>query len=124
MANEKNLKPFKEGEDKRRNVTGVNGKSITKYLKELGDKKKICFHIEATDENGFVSVYKDDVVCKGVNSSINQAIAAQLLSKAAKGELRAIQELLDRTEGKPKQGIELDDFFTNGVIEVGYKNDD
>jgi hypothetical protein len=47
------------------------------------------------------------------NSQNNQrtnaeAIADQLIALACQGEVAAIRELLDRTEGKPKQALDID----------------
>lgn len=123
MANNFNLKPFKAGEDSRRNTSGANGTSISKYLKDLGNSKKIKYCIEAIDETGKATVYQDEISAKG-NRSINHVIAAQLLSKAARGDLKAIQEVLDRTEGKPMQAMEIDGLMQNHVIRVGFENEE
>jgi hypothetical protein len=123
MANEKNLKPFRDGDDARRNTTGANSKTVTKYLKEFGESRRISFNIKLTNNDGRVNTIKGVLEGQGKNCSINQIIATQLLSKAVKGDLRAIQEILDRTEGKPKQSIGLDDFFANDTITVGYRDE-
>lgn len=121
MANEENLIPFNQGKDSRRNMSGAP-KSITNYLKDFGESKSISFHIEMTNTAGATSILKGKLAGKGKNGTINQIIATQLLAKAVKGDLRAIQELLDRTEGKPKQAIELGEFFKNGVVEIGCRS--
>ena len=73
-----NLKPFKQGFDPRRNVTGKNkgSRSLKSMLKEL---------LSAEEPTGEWS----------------KGIAAQLIRKAFKdGDMRAIQEIIDRIEGK------------------------
>jgi len=83
MANEKNLIPFKKGEDKRRNVKGRPPglpslkESLTKLLFEEKDNK----------------------------TAIEQVLTV-LLNRALKGDIRAIQELLDRYYGKVSQKID------------------
>lgn len=75
MANEQNLKPFKKGYDKRREG---NGRKKWPDLKEA---------IEDIDGDGLKSVLK------------------ALHTQAKNGNVRAIQEILDRYYGKPKQDI-------------------
>jgi hypothetical protein len=123
MANSNNLKPFKKGSDPRRNTSGANADSITKYLREFGKSRCIHYNIEITSGNNQVRTIKGKVSGKGKNGQINQLIATQLLTKAIKGDLRAIQEVLDRTEGKPKQGIELTD-LNDLDITIEYFGDD
>lgn len=42
------------------------------------------------------------------DGTIAQLIALQLLLQAAHGDLAAIREVIDRTEGKPKQNVEVE----------------
>ncbi len=123
MANDKNLVPFKKGHDPKRNISGVNADNITKYLKEFGNSRSIQYNIEITNGNNQVKTIKGKVSGKGKNGQINQLIATQLLTKAIIGDLRAIQEVLDRTEGKPKQGIEYTD-LSELDITIEYLGDD
>lgn len=104
----KALKPFKEGDDPRRNVTGQNRSSISSILRDLGDSKSLSFNIVITKTDGTKRTMKGKVSGRGKNGTINQIVATQLLAMAVKGNLKAIKELLDRTEGKPKQIIDLD----------------
>jgi len=90
-----NLKPFKKGKDPRRNITGVNrmpdlSEAIAKILNEEKDGKTAL-----------------------------DAILAALRAKAAKGDVRAAQELLDRGYGKSSQPIE-----TNQKISFNIDSDD
>lgn len=124
MAHEQ-LKPFKKGVDPRRNVTGAQRKTITTLLKEMGENKSVSYNIVITDKDGVRKEIKGTISGKGKNGTVNQLIAVQLLSKALKGDLRAIQEVLDRTEGKPKQAIETSivsdktfDDFMDGIKNV------
>lgn len=123
MANVQNLVNFKKG-DPRINRKGRPKKNITTFLKEFGDGKKVSYHIELTDKDGKKKELKGVIAGKGSNGTINQLIATQLLAKAIKGDLKAIQEVLDRTEGKPKQSIELDNLFAGGTLKVGYGDQD
>jgi len=82
MANNENLKPFKKGHDPRRNLDG---------RPQLIDLKE-AIHDEVGDD--------------GIRTVIKA-----LYNKAIKGDVRAIQELLDRGYHKPTQHT---DVTTNG----------
>ncbi len=87
MANTKNLKPFKKGSDERRNT--------------LGRPKKTLLS-EAIRE-------QITVVMPGANEqTFAEAIAETLIKLAIAGDVQAIREIADRTEGKQKQEIEVD----------------
>jgi len=78
-----NLKPFKKGVDPRRNVKGAPRKlpALEALLAEvLGEEKD------------------------GVTAA--QAILMALRQKAAKGDVRAAELLMDRAYGKAKQPVE------------------
>jgi hypothetical protein len=87
MANIKNLKPFKTGADERRNT--------------LGRPKKTLLS-EAIREQ------LAEVMPGASEQSIAEAIAETLIKLALSGDVQAIREIADRTEGKPKQAIDLD----------------
>lgn len=80
----KNLKPFKKGVDKRRNLKGAPPKlpALDILMADiLGEEKD------------------------GVSAA--KAILAALRAKASKGDIRAAEVLLNRGYGLPKQGVEL-----------------
>ena len=82
--NDQNLKPFKEGKDERRN---------TKGRPKMPDLSEAIAKILNDEKDGITAL---------------DAILAALRAKAAKGDVRAAQELLDRGYGKSKQVIESD----------------
>lgn len=84
MGKIENLKPFKKGDDPRRNLAG------RPKLPDLSDLLE-----EEVGEKG----------CREVISA--------LLKQAKKGNVKAIQEILDRTYGKTKQVIEQ-----SGTLEI------
>lgn len=89
MANSENLKePWKSG-DPSPNPSGrpVGSRSMSTILKELLD---------------------EDIEVNGVKLPFKDAIVRKLIKKANAGNLRAIQEIFDRTEGKSKQEIKLE----------------
>lgn len=120
MGKEEHLIPFKKGADPRRNVSGKNRSLISQYLKEFGQSKAIKYEIEITGTDGVRRTIKGELKGKGKNGSVNQVIATRLLAKAMSGDLKAIEAVMDRTEGKPKQSIELDNLFAGGTLKVGY----
>jgi hypothetical protein len=87
MANIKNLKPFKKGEDERRNT--------------LGRPKKTLLS-EAIREQ------LSEAMPNAPERTVAEAIARTLIREAISGNVQAIREIGDRTEGKPKQAIDLD----------------
>ena len=87
MGNIKTLKPFKKGEDKRRNTLGRPKKTL---LSEA-IREQIAIVMPGADEQTFA-----------------EAIAATLIKLAIAGDVAAIREIADRTEGKPKQAIDVD----------------
>jgi hypothetical protein len=87
MANIKNLKPFKKGEDERRNTLG---------------RPKLTRLTEAIREQ------LAEVMPGATESTIAEEIAKTLIRLALSGDVQAIREIADRTEGKPKQAIDLD----------------
>jgi hypothetical protein len=87
MANIKTLKPFKKGKDERRNTLGRPKKTL---LSEA-IREQIAVVMPGADEQTFA-----------------EAIAETLIKLAVAGDVAAIREIADRTEGKPKQAIDLD----------------
>lgn len=84
-----NLKPFKKGEDERRNPKGAGKQLVTKLLDILA---------EETDKNG---------------KTHKEIIAEKLIELAKKGDIKAIQLFIDRTEGKEIQKVEIKDTSEN-----------
>lgn len=81
------------------------GKSVSQYLKELGDATDIEFNVTVTKANGEKRKLKGKIESE---DSINQLIATTLINKAVQGDLKAIKEFQDRTEGRPQQSLKLD----------------
>ena len=83
--NDQNLKPFTKGDDERRNIAGRP--KITKLTDALREQLKEV----ALDEK-----------------TLAELIAKVLIDKALMGDVQAIKEIGDRTEGKPAQKIDVD----------------
>jgi hypothetical protein len=87
MANLKTLKPFKKGVDERRNTAGRP--RLTKLTDAL--RQQIAeSNPDADDE------------------TIAETIAKTLIQLALSGDVQAIREIGDRTEGKARQALDLD----------------
>ena len=100
MANEQNLKPFKEGYDERRENNGrkkgvPNSKTRLLRLLEL------------------VQVKTNPITGEKEEFTVAEQLDLVVLQKAFKGDLRAYQELMDRLEGRAKQSTEVE--LTGGI---------
>jgi len=85
------------------NRNGANGRSVTKCLKELLNDNIANVEIILTNEKGLKKIKKFQLQTK---SDFNELLSILLLQKAISGDLQAIREILDRTEGKPLQKTE------------------
>lgn len=97
-----NLKPPLPGERRNPNGRPKGSRSVSTVLKAMLDDT-VPNHAISKD---FIRGY-----AKGIKRVTNaDAIACQLLYQSiTKGDLPAIKEVLDRTEGKPKQAVEVTD---------------
>lgn len=86
------------------NRKGVPRKPISALLKEYGDKKQISYDLTITDKSG-KQTRKQGKITAGDRQTINQVIAVVLLEKAMDGDLKAIEQIMDRQEGKAIQTI-------------------
>jgi hypothetical protein len=109
MPNKENLKPFKKGEDSRRNLEGAPKKYVS-ALKEQGYKPSEindCILV-------MISMDLDELkdVWQNPKATILEKTIANALRKSLeKGSLYSIETLLSRAVGKPKESI---DHTTNG----------
>ncbi len=88
-----NLKPFKKGDDPRRNLKG--------QPKKLPNLDKLLANILGDEDE---------------DKSEAAKVIASLLTQAKKGNVRAIEVLLERAYGKPKQTI--DNNITVGEFKI------
>jgi len=85
MPNPQNLKPFKKGDDKRRNLDGrPKGK--------LRDIKEVISNLLTQEKN---------------NQQLIDGLMTVIVNKALKGDLKATELLLSYTYGKPTQKTEI-----------------
>ena len=83
---------------------GRKGKSISEFLREFGEAKSVEYEIKVT-KDGETKTKKGKIESE---TTLNEVVATTLLSKAMTGDLRAINIVLDRIEGKPKQSLEVE----------------
>jgi hypothetical protein len=98
-----NLKPFKKGVDERRKNNGrPPGKSISTILKEILNNAAPADIKKAQ----FVTAFCKNIPQKNIKN--HHAIAARLYYMAiVKGDMRAIEEVINRTEGETEQNINI-----------------
>lgn len=87
--NNENLKPFKPGQSGNPAGMKKGTRHLTTIVREILDTE-----IEV-EENG-----------EREKKSLADVIARKLIKKAMEGDIRAIQEIFDRTEGKAVQKID------------------
>jgi len=90
--------------DNQPEVSGSKGKSITQYLKELGNGNVVEFELTITKANNEKKSIKQKVESA---STLNQLIASRLFADALNGNYTAIREVLDRLEGKSIQSMDI-----------------
>lgn len=92
MSNIHTLKPFKSGDDPRRNTTG----------RPKGAKN------HSTLDRLIIKHLNKKVKVNGVEMIMLDVIAERLIDDAAHGKYRALKLLLDRTEGKVKTAAQME----------------
>lgn len=102
--NSENLTPFQPGESGNPSGRPRGAKNLSTILKEL-------LETDVEIDGGEKHPYKNAIVTK-------------LLQKAAKGDIKAIQEIFDRTEGKAKQEIKHDGLVNTPMQVEIIKSDD
>jgi hypothetical protein len=107
MAKKKQGGPPKEHQFSSTNQPKNRGRKknlVTSYLKEFLQAQELSFVIEYRTEKGQMKKLRGTLKS---DSNIAKVVAIQLLTKAAKGDLKAIKELMDRTEGRSIQKQEV-----------------
>lgn len=98
-----NLTPLQPGQTANPNGRPVG--PITKFLREFGEAQELTFTIVKTDSKG--TSKSEAKLSTGGTKTINQAIAARLLQMAIAGDMKAIREVLNRTEGRVPQPLNI-----------------
>ncbi|MVM36070.1 hypothetical protein GO755_39015 [Spirosoma sp. HMF4905] len=117
--------PFSEGESgnpdtqfqkgQSGNPAGRPRGSISQWMKEFGEASEIKLDITVTDQDGKVSKSTATISTNG-QTTINQAIAVRGLQKALKGDYQFFKEVLNRTEGRVPQPIDLGGQPDNPIV--------
>ena len=91
------------------NPNGRNG-SISDIIKKMGKSKKIEYTLKVENSKGEEKIIKGKITATGGRkATINDLLSAQLFQNAIRGDIKAMDMIMDRTEGKPIQtNVELD----------------
>ena len=84
--NEQNLKPFEKGISGNSGGRPKGSRNLSTILEDVLNRK--------------ISL-EDPILKKEVKKRIGEIIVLKLIQKALEGNLRAISEIFDRTEGRP-----------------------
>jgi len=111
----KSLKPVKQANNRHTKTTWVKGQSGN--LNGRPKKGKTWSEIanDLLDSNEIMIVYSTSKETKDLhlqvdkNKTIRHAIVSALINEAMSGNIQAIKELYDRTEGKPAQKLEIEE---------------
>jgi hypothetical protein len=88
------------------NPSGRPAGSISSWLKFYGSMTEIDITVTMTDTEGKKNTSSAKISTDG-KSTINQLVAARGLQKAIKGDFQFWREVLNRTEGRVPQPINL-----------------
>lgn len=118
MSKTKNFKGLRNGFENNPQNINRNGrpKSATQHLKDLFNQ----------EERYFIPLDRVEVTVEGVYLNLPTAkdLAATLMDIALTGEgnvqLKAIEMIIDRIDGKPRQTVEINDVTPR---RIGYGND-
>lgn len=101
-----NLKPFKDGQDDRRNLKGnTGGKSISTILKELLQKK---IPPQILKSKGFKDLGIEDADKLTTAELIALMNLVAVFYKLNPTQLKAMEMIMDRTEGKSKETVNIE----------------
>lgn len=89
------------------NPTGKQGFHITTALKRIMKARKVEYHIILTDSQGQRKEKKGAIEPADERSTIADLCAMVLIQRGLSGDLKALDMILDRTEGKPLQRHEV-----------------
>lgn len=84
---------------------GRKGKTVSEFLKEYGNGNRIEFEITSYDSKNKKKTVKGKI--ESGEASINELIAVTIIKNALNGDNKSISTLLDRTEGKVAQNVNL-----------------
>lgn len=122
MKNKDNLKPFEKGYDKRRSTKGRPRKFISEMKEQGYAISEILDAIQV-----LISMSLEELQNVRNNpqaTALEISISSAIIKSIQKGDLNALETLLTRAFGKPKEKIEQDINITNHVIKLNFGNGD
>jgi len=107
----KNLKEFKKGRSGNPSGRPVGSKNLTTQAARILKKVAPESYIKAKNVRGLLV---------GKRVTVADAIAALWIRKALQGDMKAIKELNDRFEGRPRQALDVAG-SDGGPVEIVYR---
>lgn len=108
-----NLKPLKPGQTENQNGRPKGSRNLSTILREMLEEE-----VEVTTENGREKKKLQEVMIRKLIK------AATKPGELKQTELRAIQEIFDRVEGKPKQEVDQVTTIEDKRVDVSKLTDD
>ena len=113
-GNNGNLKPWKKGQSGNPKGRPKKGSTWSEVANQLLDAQAL--DIRLTLPNG----KKHEITCSIEDgNTIRHAVVGALVVEALKGNIPAIRELADRTEGKPAQKLEVEQNILPTGFDIG-----
>lgn len=125
-------KDYQPSPERRKGGRPKKGGLIGAALKEILESQKVEYAFSYHDTKGKLKKIQGHIDhIEGGN--IAQLLALVLVSKGLEGDVKALKEIQDRTEGRPQQKVEVDapllagnirvNFTSTGVLPVTSEND-
>ena len=102
------------------NRNGRPRRPFSEIIKDFGELEHLTYELEITARDKDTKQIQTKTLKGNINSkddkTLNELVVAILYQRAIGGDLKAIQDLMDRQEGKPIQKIEQKNENTNTEI--------
>ena len=99
------------------NRNGRPRRPFSDIIKDFGEMEHLKYELEITARNKDSKQIETKILKGNINSkdnkTLNELVVAILYQRAIGGDLKAIEDLMDRQEGKPIQKIEQKTENTN-----------
>ena len=108
-----NLKSWKKGQSGNPKGRPKKGSSWSEIAPDLLDSSEIMIQFKTSKKTQSLHIKTDD------DKTIRHAVVAALINEALHGNIQAIKELYDRTDGRAPQKIEIEEAILPTGFDIG-----